>query len=107
DRMIPTGDAEDVTPFSGPMADLTWDDAYDRLEQPPRFELRGGGRAIALEFVDGYSVAQVFSPPGGAFICFEPMTAPANALHLPPGSLEEVQPGGERSATFRISVYGA
>jgi aldose 1-epimerase len=107
DRMIPSGESEDVAPFEGPVGDRSWDDAYDRLERPARFELRGGGRTIALEFVDGYGYAQVFSPPGGEFICFEPMTAPANALHLPPGSLEEVPPGEKRSATFRIEVYEA
>jgi aldose 1-epimerase len=104
ERMIPTGEAEDVTPFDGPLGEETWDDAFDRLEEPARFELRGNGRAISLDFVDGYAVAQVFSPPGAEFICFEPMTAPANALHLPPGALEEVAPGAERSATFRIAV---
>jgi aldose 1-epimerase len=104
DRMIPTGEGEPVAPYAGPVGDRTWDDAFDRLEEPARFELRGGGRAVTVDFVDGYSFAQVFSPPGGPFICFEPMTAPANALHLPPGMLEEVTPGAERSATFTIAV---
>ncbi|MCW3066583.1 MAG: Aldose 1-epimerase, partial [Solirubrobacterales bacterium] len=107
ERMIPTGSGEDVAPFDGPIGDRAWDDAFDRLARPARFELSGGGRSVAVELVDGYSVAQVFSPPGATFICFEPMTAPANALHLPPGMLEEVPPGAERSATFRIAVAAA
>jgi aldose 1-epimerase len=105
ERLLPTGESVDVEAYDGPMEDRTWDDAFDRLDEPARFELRGGGRTIALDFVDGYAYAQVFSPPGGDFICFEPMTAPANALHLPRGRLEEVAPGAERSATFRVSVY--
>ena len=105
ERLLPTGESVDVAPYDGPMEDRTWDDAFDGLEAPARFELRGGGRTIALDFVAGYDYAQVFSPPNGDFICFEPMTAPANALHLPRGRLEEVAPGARRAAAFRISVY--
>lgn len=107
DRMLPTGASEDVEPFDGPIGDRAWDDAYDRLERPARFALRGGGRELALELVDGYTFAQVFSPAGTDLICFEPMTAPANALHLPPGALEEVAPGAERTATFAIFARDA
>jgi aldose 1-epimerase len=107
ERLIPTGATEDVAPFEDAIGERAWDDAYDRLERPARFELRGGGRAVALEFVDGYTFAQVFSPAGAELICFEPMTAPANALHLPPGSLEKVAPGAERTATFSICVRDA
>jgi aldose 1-epimerase len=104
DRMLPTGESEEVAPYEGPIGDRGWDDAYDRLERPARFELRGGGRDVALELVDGYAFAQVFSPQGSELICFEPMTAPANALR---GEPELVAPGAERSATFSVSVRAA
>jgi aldose 1-epimerase len=104
DRILPTGESEDVAPYDGPIGDRAWDDAYDRLEHPARFELRGGGRDVALDLVDGYAFAQVFSPRGSELICFEPMTAPANALR---GDPEPVAPGNERSATFSISVRAA
>jgi aldose 1-epimerase len=107
ERMLPTGATEHVAPFEGAIGDRAWDDAFDRLERPARFELRGGGREITLDFVDGYTFAQVFSPAGAELICFEPMTAPANALNLPPGSLEQVAPGAERTATFSIFARDA
>jgi galactose mutarotase-like enzyme len=101
ERMLPTGRTEDVEPYDGPVR--AWDDAFDRLERPARFTIRGGGRTVELEFVDGYSFTQVFSPPDAPFVCFEPMTAPADALRHPE-SLELVAPGAHRSATFRIVV---
>ena len=47
--------------------------------------------------------AQVFSPAGADFVCFEPMTAPANALVSGDG-LRLVAPGREAMAGFAISV---
>jgi galactose mutarotase-like enzyme len=44
----------------------------------------------------------VFAPEGQALICFEPMTAATNALVT--GTAAVVEPGGERSASFRIDV---
>jgi hypothetical protein len=40
----------------------------------------GGGRRIIVRFEEGYSHAQVYGPPEQDLICFEPMTAPVNAL---------------------------
>jgi galactose mutarotase-like enzyme len=45
----------------------------------------------------------VFSPRGRAFICFEPMTAPTNALRSGAG-LRHVAPGDAFTATFSIAV---
>ena len=47
--------------------------------------------------------AQVFAPPGQEFICFEPMTAPTNAL-VDGRGLQLVAPGAEYRAAFSIAV---
>ena len=97
ERNLPTGETEDVEPYVGPVRE--WDDAFDRLEHPARFEVRG---AASIEFLEGYSCTQVFSPAGAPFICCEPMTARTDALH-DPEHLELVAPGAHRTATFRIT----
>jgi galactose mutarotase-like enzyme len=102
DRMIPTGVSEDVPQITGPIAQRTWDDGFDGVERGSRFELHGGGHAIAVEYTDGYPVAQIFAPPGQHYLCIEPMTAVTNALAGPADGLEWVAAGASRSATFRI-----
>jgi aldose 1-epimerase len=44
-----------------------------------------------------------FSPSGAQFVCFEPMTAPTNALRTGDG-LRRVKPGDTFTAVFRIDV---
>jgi len=100
--MIPNGATEPAEPLTGPIGERTWDDGFDRIEPPGRFEIRAAGRTIAVQFAEGFPVAQVFAPPGTDYICIEPMTAPANALNGPDGALEWVAPGEERSAVFGI-----
>lgn len=100
---IPTGATEPVEPIQGAIGQRTWDDGFDRIDTPARFELRAGPRTITLEYTDGYPVAQIFAPPGQDYICVEPMTAPTNALNGPAGAFRSV-PAGERfSATYRIA----
>jgi aldose 1-epimerase len=56
-----------------------------------------------VEFLEGYAYAQVFAPVDQDFICFEPMTAPTNALVSGEGLV--VLPPGERyRAAFRVSI---
>jgi len=57
--------------------------------------------------VRGYAAAQVFSPPHAAFICFEPMTAPANALVRGGPDLRLMEPGARFTAEFAIRVARA
>jgi galactose mutarotase-like enzyme len=102
DRQVPTDGREEVAAWSGPLGDRTFDDGYDRLEDPV-FTLRAGGRALAVRFLDGYTHAQVFAPPGQDLIAFEPMTAPADALNSGAG-LRLVAPGEAFAAVFEISV---
>jgi galactose mutarotase-like enzyme len=102
-RSIPTGATEPALPLTGPIGNRTWDDGFDRIDPPGRFEVRGGGRAISVDYAEGYPVAQVFAPPGTDYICIEPMTAPANALNGPDSALEWAPPGEHRSAVFGIA----
>ena len=55
-----------------------------------------------MEF-EGYTHAQAFAPAGQDLICFEPMTAPANALISHDG-LRLAAPGEPFHAAFRITV---
>jgi aldose 1-epimerase len=103
DRGIPTGEAEPVQGLDGRIADRTWDDAFDQLEPPARFDVTAGGRSISVHYDDGYPVAQVFAPPGQEYVCAEPMTAPTNSLAGPDGVHPWVTAGERWSATFRIT----
>ncbi len=101
-HLIPTGATDPVQSPEGAIGDRTWDDGFDRIDPPGRFELRGRGRTIAVEYTEGFPVAQIFAPPGEGYVCIEPMTAPANALNGPDSALRWVPPGERFSATFRI-----
>jgi galactose mutarotase-like enzyme len=103
ERNLPTGEVEEVEPFEGPLGERTFDDGFDRLEQPRVFGLRGGGRALAVELLEGYSVAQVFAPGHIDVVSFEPMTAPANALRTGEG-IGWARPGEPYRARFGIAV---
>jgi galactose mutarotase-like enzyme len=73
------------------------------LTTAPSSRSRACGREIRVTFNTGFAAAQVFSPPGAPFICFEPMTAPTNALCSGAG-LRWVAPGDAFTAAFTIAV---
>jgi aldose 1-epimerase len=102
-RLIPTGETEPVRPISGAIGDRTWDDGFDEIDNPARFEVSARGRTIEVEYLTGYPIAQIFAPPGQEYICIEPMTAPANALAGPDSALTWIPPGHRWSAAFRIT----
>jgi len=103
DRMIPTGLGEELARRRLTLADSGWDDAFSELEQPACFAVSSGATRIELDLGEGYSHAQVYSPGGAPFICFEPMSALTNAL-ISRDALPVVEPGGEFLASFSISV---
>jgi galactose mutarotase-like enzyme len=103
DVMIPTGATEPAGDLNGPLNGRAFDDGYAELMSPPVFALSGGGRRIEVEFGTGYPYAQVYSPADQALLCFEPMTAPTNALEHGTG-LPMAEPGGSYSATFEIRI---
>jgi galactose mutarotase-like enzyme len=101
ERLIPTGERAGAGDLDGPLAERTFDDGFtlDALRGP--FVLSGGGRRVEVAFEDGYGYAQVFAPAIADVICFEPMTAPADALRHAP---DFVAPGETFSARFSVSV---
>jgi galactose mutarotase-like enzyme len=105
ERSIPTGAAEPFAGLDGPL-DRGYDDGFAALPAHPVFSLEGAGRRIEVAFLEGYPFAQVFAPEAADFICFEPMTAPTNALVSGAG-LRVLEPGGRHTASFRIRVAQA
>jgi galactose mutarotase-like enzyme len=101
---IPTGPDKTLAAERFELGAREFDDGFDELSEPARFAAAAGGRRVELEFLGGYPCAQVFAPPGRQFICFEPMTAPANALRSGAG-LHLVAPGESYSATFALRVH--
>jgi aldose 1-epimerase len=103
DRMIPTGEREPATALDGPLGDRSFDDGYVGVDHARPFAVEGGGRRIEVRFDERFPYAQVYSPPGAEFICFEPMTAPTNALRSGQ-DLPVVAPGQTFAATWSILV---
>jgi galactose mutarotase-like enzyme len=104
ERGIPTGAVEPVE-YEQPLrlGDREFDDGYEGVADGTVFAVAGGGQRVEVEFVAGYPFAQVYAPPGDDLVCFEPMTAPTNALESGDG-LREVAPGDSFEAVFRITV---
>jgi galactose mutarotase-like enzyme len=105
DNLIPTGEEESPGFRRGALEDRSLDDAFTMPEQQRPFTVAGGGRTLGVEFLEGYTYAQVFAPVGKDLICFEPMTAPGNALRSHEG-LRLAPPGEPFTAAFRITVDG-
>ena len=111
ERMIPTGASEPFDDRRLVLGDGAWDDAFTGVSEPPVFSLSAGSavagkapaRAIALELRDGFPYAQLYAPAGEGFVCFEPMTAPTNALRSGQ-SLPHVAPGELFASAFAIVV---
>lgn len=101
--MIPTGETEQCEPGLRQLGDTDWDDGFSDLTNPPRFLLGNHGSEISLTFLHGYRFAQVFAPRGSDFVCFEPMTAPTNALAAGGVDLPVVAPGDRYGAAFEIA----
>ena len=63
--------------------------------------LQGGGRRVEVAFEAGFPYAQIFAPADADIVCFEPMTAAADALRHSP---DAVAPGESFAARFSVSV---
>jgi galactose mutarotase-like enzyme len=102
-RGLPTGAATPEAPARFALRDRAFDDGYDGIAAGAAFAVEGGGRRVTVTHDAGYPIAQIYSPAGAPFICFEPMTAPVNALRTGAG-LRRVIPGDRFAATFSIAV---
>jgi len=103
ERAIPTGASRPVAAQAGPLGARTFDDGYVDVPDGAEFAVAGGGRRVTVRLETGYPAAQVFAPATDDVICFEPMTAPTNAL----GShdrLPLVAPSERYCAAFSITV---
>jgi aldose 1-epimerase len=100
---IPTGESEPCEPGSRPLGERGWDEGFSDLTDPPRFVLQSDASEISVTFLRGYRFAQVFAPAGSDFVCFEPMTAPTNAL-VTGADLSVVEPGDRYEAAFEIAA---
>ena len=103
DRMIPTGATVPLEPQRFALDGQSWDDGLAGLTSPPEFSVSAGAQTVTVTFDDGFAYAQVFAPDGQDFICFEPMTAPTNALQ-DGSALTLVAPGEEYRTAFSIAV---
>ena len=103
ERMIPTGEREPAGDLNGSLGERTFDDAYAAVEAGRPFALSSAGRRIEVRFDERFPFAQVYSPPGAEFICFEPMTAPTNALRSGE-DLPVVAAGESFTAAWTIEV---
>jgi aldose 1-epimerase len=100
DRLVPSGRRSPAGDQDGPLGTRTFDDGFTYAGRGP-FVLEGGDRRIEVAFERGYAYAQVFAPGIADLVCFEPMTAPADALrHGPPFA----EPGETFTARFSVSV---
>jgi galactose mutarotase-like enzyme len=102
-RQIPTGEEESFARSPGPLGDDVFDDGFAGVADGAAFVLAGGGRRVEVTFLEGYPYAQVYAPAGLDVVCFEPMTAPTNALVSGDG-LRLVPPGHSLVGAFRIAV---
>jgi galactose mutarotase-like enzyme len=102
ERMLPTGRSEPVRIDPAPLGERTFDDAFDGVGPGAEFAISAAGRRVAVRWVEGYRFAQVYAPPGGQFISFEPMTAPVNPFASDRTLL--APPGARYRASFEIAV---
>jgi aldose 1-epimerase len=105
-RQIPVGAGQASSARRFELAGNEFDDGFDSVAEPARFSVSAEPRRIELELSGGYPCAQVYAPQSGPFICFEPMTAPTNALRSGSG-LRLLARGEEHRASFAITVARA
>jgi galactose mutarotase-like enzyme len=113
DRYIPTGETQ-AAAFHGPttLKGMSLDDVYTDLERDAAgdavFSVTDGQRSVRVGIGPQFPVAVVYAPFHRNFICFEPMTAPTDALHLAAEGrykgLREIAPGAAWSGEFWVQV---
>jgi aldose 1-epimerase len=102
ERGLPTGESEARPATEEPLGDKAFDDAYDQVGDGAVFAVSGGGRRVEVHFERGYPAAQIFAPLAEEVVCFEPMTAPTDALRR--GGYRCARPGAPAVAQFSIRL---
>jgi aldose 1-epimerase len=102
DRGLPTGESESQLAKEEPLGDKAFDDAYDQVSDGAVFAVSGGRRRLEVHFDRGYPAAQIFAPLAEDVVCFEPMTAPTDALRR--GGYRCARLGRPAVAEFSIRV---
>ncbi len=105
-RKIPVGPAQLFGARHFELDELEFDDAFEELPEHARFSVAAAERTAELTFRQGYPYAQLFALRARQFICFEPMTAPANALRSGEG-LRVLGRGQRFTAAFAVAVGGS
>jgi aldose 1-epimerase len=104
ERMIPTGAHEPLVEREFGLLEQSWDDGLAGLDPGgARFQVSDGKTSLTVSFEEGFDYAQVYAPPGHDYICFEPMTAPTNALESGQG-LKLVAPGDDYRTRWSVTV---
>jgi aldose 1-epimerase len=85
------------------LGERTFDDLFAVPDASARFSVAGSGRRMTVELSSGYPYAQVFAPPDQPVVCFEPMTAPVDALRSHDG-LRVLAPGGSARSVFVLEI---
>jgi aldose 1-epimerase len=99
---LPTEETSLQPAVAESLDDKAFDDGYDEVADGAVFAVSGGGRRIEVHFEQGYPAAQIFAPPAEDVVCFEPMTAPTDALRR--GGYRSARPGESAVAVFSIRV---
>lgn len=102
ERGLPTGDSSQQPARSESLGDKAFDDAYDQVSDGAVFAVSGGGRRLEVRFEHGYPATQIFAPTAEDVVCFEPMTAPTDALRR--GGYRCARPGEPAVTQFSIRV---
>jgi aldose 1-epimerase len=102
DLGLPTGESESQLATEEPLGDKAFDDAYDQVSDGAVFAVSAGRRRLEVHFDRGYPAAQIFAPLAEDVVCFEPMTAPTDALRR--GGYRCARPGHPAVAEFSIHV---
>jgi aldose 1-epimerase len=105
-RLLPTGERAPAPGQTSELSGADLDDAYAYATDEAQFKVTGPRGQIAVELIEGFRFGQVYSPDGSDFVCFEPMTAPGNALVTGRG-LRVLKPRDSHRAGFRIAVSDA
>ncbi len=101
-RGLPTDDTTNQSGMTEPLGDKMFDNGYDEVADGAVFAVSGGDRRIEVHFEQGYPAAQIFAPTSEDVVCFEPMTAPTDALRR--GGYRSARLGESAVAQFSIRV---